>query len=179
MSRYERQLEQLRSLKSEIESQIAAIDSSKYNESPGEGMWNVAQTLEHVMTAELGSMTYIRRKLSDPSSLPKAGLRQTIQNNLLFLALKTRFRFKAPAVVSQTNPEGSVDELLSQWSEHRRELEELIENFPDELADRCVFRHPVSGRMTLSQTLGFMIGHLRHHTVQFERIAKALSARGA
>lgn len=146
---------------------------------PGPGQWSAAQVVHHLLAAETGIVQYIDKKLRNTEELQKASL----SHKLKYLLMRALFRipgikFKAPAKLKALTPEQvpPLPELRQQWESVRRSLEQILNEYPSNLVDRAIFKHPRSGMLTIYQTLDFMLDHILHHQRQVNRIAKALRA---
>jgi len=164
-----RKFEKLEAMKKELTDAISGLPDERLHRHPAPGKWTAAQVMEHVRGAEERSLDYIRKKTSDPSKVPPAGLSSQLRTFALTFALATPLRFKAPDVVANVPEHPDVAELLARWDDVRSQLKDAIESLPNELLGRAVLRHAVAGRMNLSQALDFMISHFRHHRKQIDR----------
>jgi hypothetical protein len=148
---------------------VDSAPAARLNEPPAPGKWSAAQILHHVVSSEGGSLQYIRKKTQTPDAVPRATLMCAVRTAVLAAALASPLKFKAPDVVANVPDKPPVDETLAQWSQIRDELEQMIGELPEGLLERALFRHPVGGRMNMSQTLDFMIAHLKRHSRQLRR----------
>ena len=69
--------------------------------------------------------------------------------------------------------ETDLEEISSRWIAVRQDISGLLQSLESQQLRCGLFRHPVSGWMTISQTLAFTSAHLRHHVYQVERLKKA------
>ncbi len=158
-------LEQMRVL---ILQEIDAGSTDQRNRRPAPGTWSALQVLDHVISSEEMTLSYIRKKTQNPSAVTGAGLGSAIRSLLLKIALRSRLKFKAPPRAA-TFPETQDLELLrSRWTAAREQWRAFIESCPEDLARMAIFRHPIAGRINLEQTLAFMQDHLGHHHRQIE-----------
>lgn len=169
-SEWLQQFERLEEDKSRLFQQIEGLDDAQLNQRPGENQWSIIQVLCHLSKAEELSLIYIRKKMKDRSKLSKAGLGSTLRSAALALFLRSPLRFKAPVRSAEVPEEQDLTTTVSEWDRVRIEWKAVIDSFPTEIQDQAVFRHPVAGRMSLSQALRFMEEHIRHHAKQIDRI---------
>lgn len=149
----------------------------KTHQAPGPGQWSAAQVVHHLVAAETGIGQYIDKKLLQTEELEKAGLRHTLKSLLLRALLRLPFiKFEAPARVKAltTDTVPPLPELQREWAAARRRLEQTLNEYPSQLLNRAIFKHPRSGMLTIYQTLDFMLDHVLHHQRQLERIAKVV-----
>ena len=63
-----------------------------------------------------------------------------------------------------------MDELLEQSKENNEVFRKILEDFPDDKLKYSVFKHPVSGGMSMQHTVDFCNIHMVHHSHQLDRI---------
>lgn len=154
-----------------------ALDEEELNRPPANGGWSVAQVFAHLVTAEKGTLSYIRHKLEKHQSLPRAGAAAAVRSFLLSLGLRSRLRFTAPPVAAVVPERLSFNEIEGEWQAVHGGWALMLEEFPSEALDRAVFRHPFAGRMGLGHALRFVEDHLEHHERQIERILRSNGRR--
>jgi len=164
-----KKFDRLERMKAELLIRIDGVDADRLQRAPQPGKWSAAQVMDHLCGAEGRSVEYIRKKTLDPKSVPPASIMCAVRTILLTTALSSPLRFKAPDVVADVPDNPPVDEVTARWKVVRAELRELIETLPEDLLGRALFRHAVAGRMNMSQTLDFMIFHLKRHSGQIDR----------
>ncbi|WP_375417491.1 DinB family protein [uncultured Hymenobacter sp.] len=145
---------------------------------PRPGQWSAAQVVQHLLLAETGIVAYLRKKLAAQEQLERGGVRAQLRSGLLRLALRLPgLRFKAPPRAGIEPDAATVPplpELRQQWAQVRRQLEQLLNEFPGAQLHHAIFKHPRSGMLTIGQTLDFMLDHVLHHQQQLRRITKAI-----
>lgn len=140
---------------------------------PAEGKWTPVQVMEHILTSERATLGYLRKRLEHPERLGKMNWKNRMRSALLYMALRAPVRWKAPEIVAHPPADRPMPEILEEWDRVRTGLKEVLESFPDNLHGKQVFTHPVSGRMSMHQTLRFLSHHLNRHLHQVERMLKA------
>ncbi len=156
-----------------LENSLKAYTSEQLNRKPAPGEWSVMQVVNHVMMAESGSLNYLKKKLSDPSAIKKAGIGSAIRTWLLNLSqIIPGLKFKAPAFISEDKlpPVSDREAVFQQWRAGRAALRAFLEAQPNEIFAKEAFRHPRGGRMTIAQMLSFFASHLNRHRRQIRRI---------
>jgi hypothetical protein len=146
------------------------LNPEQLNFKPEKDKWSIVQIVYHLFTAE----TLIYHSLMNFSfdiKNEKLGLGSRIRSFLTNLMLNSTLKFKAPSSRLEQFPD-EIDALaLSEnWKKKRNGFVDYLKKFREDKLSYRVFRHPVSGKFTLSQTLGFMNYHLKHHQRQIERI---------
>lgn len=146
---------------------------------PVPGEWAAAQVIHHLLTAEKAIAMALRQTLAaDPATLRRATYRNGLRALLLRLALRLPgLRFKVPPrLLPPPAPEtlSSLPALRAEWAGIRRELEQVLHEFPGTRLHHTVFRHPRAGWLTVGQTLTSILDHTLHHQQQLNRISKVL-----
>ncbi len=155
-----------------LETQLHAYSSEELNRRPMPDQWSVMQVVNHLMMAETGSLNYLRKKLSTPSPMKKAGISAAFRTWFLNLSLSITFiKYKAPASVSEDKLPvvSDRDTVLQQWKTTRQELRSFLNTLPADLFDKEAYRHPRAGRMTMQQMLSFLETHFNRHLNQINR----------
>lgn len=166
---HRRRFEALEAARARALALLDGRDPAALDRPPGPGRWSALQVLHHVVEAEAGTLAYILKKMQAGSSLPAAGLGSRLRGVALRVSLALPLRFRAPAVVASPPAHVDPDVLRARWDEVRRGWRDLLERFPPELGRRLVFRHPVAGRLSLSDALALQKAHLEHHLPQVRR----------
>ena len=158
-----------------LENDLSKYPSEQLNRKPAPGQWSVMQVVNHVMMAEAGSLYYLKKKLSDPSAIKKAGIGSAIRTWLLNLSqIIPGLKFKAQAFINEDKlpPVSDREAVFQQWRASRAALRAFLESQPDEIFTKEAFRHPRAGRMTIVQMLSFFGSHLNRHVRQIKRALK-------
>lgn len=147
------------------------------NKKPSEGEWSPMDNLHHLMRSERLSQGYIRKKLSFNPKLKKANLRTAWRSWLLSTYLKFPMKFKAPQVVSEEHfPEySSLQEVSEQWKQQRHQLKSYLEDLPEHLFDKELYKHPIAGKVTIRGMVDFFGGHMERHSRQIDRALAKLN----
>ena len=135
------------------------------------GKWNALQVLEHVITSEVGTLGYLKKKTLAPAAeLPKAGEDNQTKGESLVKALKSDEKWAAPEVLPDPKGERSLEKQLGFWSNHREQHFDFIQGLDAEYYNKQVFNHPLAGRIDLYHTMEFQADHIKHHMYQLERL---------
>ncbi|MCJ8166383.1 DinB family protein [Pontibacter sp. E15-1] len=143
--------------------ELEGLDDEQLNTSVEEGKWSIVQHLAHVLLVDKSAMDYVLYKLEHAHDLPAASLSNAIKSLALKLALRSGKKYAAPPAVAAIPSHVSLTALRHEWDDNRFQLEDVLTDFPDELLDRCIFKHPHVGPLTISQTLTFLQDHFDHH----------------
>lgn len=144
---------------------------------PSETEWSLQQVLLHIIQIQDVASTVLQKQLANSKELRPTQLKTWYRYALLKLALKSSKKFKAPKVVANVSNEKSLSELRQLWEKSYRNISQIVNNFPKELENKLIFRHPVIGWINIGQTTGFMLDHLKHHQKQIESLYSQLDSK--
>ena len=163
----------------EIESQrmetlnsIKDFTHQQLNRPPLPGKWSAAQILSHLITAEQLSLRYMQKKIQGIKDTTDSGLLEELKINLLILSQRLPgLKFKAPKVVIEQMAElQDLNSIHAEWDKVRRELKILLDNIPDELINRKIYRHALAGYLNVKHCLLFFREHIIHHRRQLRKL---------
>ena len=132
---------------------------------PDDG-WSNLQAGWHLIKSERQTLEYIRKKIQGGSEIAKAGLKARLRHFVLVTSLRLPIRFRAPVSSIHPPDETNSKETIEEWRKTRHNWAEFLKTFPEDMAGREIFRHPLAGRLSLHQTLDFFQQHFRHHLRQ-------------
>ncbi|MFC2186595.1 DinB family protein [Fulvivirgaceae bacterium LMO-SS25] len=142
---------------------------------PGEDKWNMLNVAQHLIQAENGVLRQFE-KFGDGKGKKAnvlAGLRSLLTSLLLKSPAKIKVPKKAREAFKPFDKQG-YESVKNEWDALRNQMQIWAENYPDTKANRYVFKHPVSGLLTPTQTFRFLKDHIDHHIKQIERIRNAV-----
>ncbi len=156
---------------------FAQYSDEQLNRPPANGGWSPIQVLHHLILTDELSLAYIRKKLSFNPTLEKVGLGNHWRSLLLTVFLQSPFKFKAPAMIGDSNLPAfaTLADTRNRWERARRDWQQYLPEIPDQLLDKQVYKHPFAGRLSWLQTVDFIHGHFRRHRKQAWR---ALASAG-
>ncbi len=150
-------------------------DDERLNQKPPDGGWSPMQVMHHLILSEEMSLRYVEKKMSFESAYPVTGFKETWRSFLLWAFLTLPFKWKAPEKIGG-DPEvlpafSSKQKTFERWRAIRSAWAQLIQNMPDDLARRTVYKHPRAGKIGWTHMVSFFGTHLSRHRKQ---IMKAL-----
>ena len=90
---------------------------------------------------------------------------------LYYLLLKSRFRFKAPKVVSDPiKGDVSFEVLMTRWNAVREGLTDVLEHTSIRTLEKTVYKNPIAGRGNFFNAIKMIELHPRHHRMQINRL---------
>ena len=173
--RYHHQFNPARKVQYDTFNWLQTWPREKLTQPEAPGKWSAIQVLDHLYQSQNGVYKYYQKKLRAeflPVSTPMSWLR----GRLLKFYLLSPFKFKAPSVLPQPENEGDLEKMQRQMQDLNTAFDKLIEMHGDRMKGRAIFRHPLMGRISFSDTLGFFHWHWKHHLRQLKRIEKAVLA---
>ena len=145
---------------------MRSFDNDALSKSPGQGVWSPLEVLRHIIISEEGSLKYVQKKLSFNPKLPRATYLTDLRYRILLGGIYSPFRFKAPAVVVPEPAEYDLESLVSQWQNVSEGLQTYLGQIDPRWLDYQVYKHPLAGRLSLVQMVGFLKHHLLRHKKQ-------------
>jgi len=157
---------------------LKTYTDAKLNEQPSDSEWSVLQIMQHLMMAESSAVGYVKKKLSYEPELVNANVLSSFRSIFLSMALTSPIKIKAPAQISGDALLTGLTfwEVAKQWKVQRNELETYLKSLPADYYTKDLYKHPLSGKMTLSSMLSFFNKHVDRHTRQIKRTLKKIDA---
>lgn len=157
---------------------LKLYSDAKLNEQPSPSEWSVLQIMQHLMQAESGAVGYVKKKLSHEPALVNANVMSSFRSLFLNMALTSPIKIKAPDQIGGETLLTNLTfwEVAKQWKVQRNELEMYLESLPEDYFTKDLYKHPLSGKMTLSNMLSFFNKHVNRHTRQIKRTLKKIDA---
>lgn len=144
------------------------------NKQPAADKWSVVQIMQHLTAAEEGSARYMQYKLKNNAVLKKAGLKAWYRFCLLKIANALPLKFKAPVALVPPENSLSFSDAKTEWGITRNALLSVIESMnPDQIKGE-LFKHPIVGRLNMSQALQFMQEHFNRHEKQIFKVLETV-----
>lgn len=153
---------------------LEGLDEELLNTAPAEGKWSVNQIIAHLIQVEQLTNSYIQRKIQTQEPLEFSSIRHTFRSLLLKLALNSGMKFKAPESVANVPATSNLSSLRTQWDTSRYHLEDTLTELPRELMNKCLFKHPYAGPLSIIQTMSFLQDHFNHHARQISQLRQHL-----
>ena len=114
----------------------------------------------------------MQKKIQGIKDTTDSGLLEELKINLLILSQRLPgLKFKAPKVVIEQMAElQDLNSIHAEWDKVRRELKILLDNIPDELINRKIYRHALAGYLNVKHCLLFFREHIIHHRRQLRKL---------
>lgn len=146
------------------------------NLTPANGGWSAIQVAHHLILSEEMSLRYVLKKMSFESKYPLTGFKEKGRSFLLWLFLILPFKFKAPPKIGG-DPEAlprfsTPQETFGRWRAIRSQWTDFVQNMPEDIARRTVYKHPRSGKIGWLHMVLFFQTHLSRHRKQIIKTLK-------
>lgn len=162
----------------ELEAQRLAVETVLDNLTPrqatyriGDSSWTIPQVVDHVVRVERAVLAGARKP-----GVNRARWKRDLRKRILMWSVFTLgVRISVPRRVQHVAPDRDVtlDDARRSWIDVRTAWREFLETIlPDQLGQLAI-RHPLAGPFGYGEVLGFLNGHLRHHTRQIHRIRRS------
>jgi DinB family protein len=154
---------------------VEAVPANQRDRRPAEGVWSVAEVLEHLCRTERGVASLVARRLADACA---AGLECEGEVGSVLGALdryripQTGRRVPAPEPVRPTGT-WSWSEGVMRLAASREALERAVAPGDGLALDRVVHPHPMLGPLSLYQWILFVGQHEARHAAQVRAWAGA------
>ena len=155
-------------------------DLSKYNndvlnKKPTPEAWSTFQVMQHLMTAELRSLTYMKKKLSYGVNIPKAGFKSKLRRLALKIVFALPFKYKAPTQLETFPDSVNFESLKIEWASQRLDLQDFIDKLPDNVIVSEIWRHQIFGKMNIFQMIDFFETHFDRHEKQIHKTLNTIT----
>ena len=150
---------------------VAALDDAALTTRPGVGTWSIREIIEHLVLAE-------DDVIGDFSTLDTRDARARRVGNharyfIVMFILRFRIPVKAPSRAMVPKGERPLEELRATWDEHHRRLRAFVAGLDQAGIQRAIFRHPISGPLSVAQGIAMLDAHLDSHIHQIRRRVSA------
>jgi len=170
----QRILDRLEAERKDLLDELSALPDQRFNTNPSPGKWSISQILTHLITSEKLTLLYMRKKSMGINELDNSGWIESLKMILLKVSQRLPFlTYKAPPIVVEHTPEAlSYAEAVEQWSKVRALLKKFLGAIEERNVRKKIYKHPVAGRLDVSQALEFCGEHIRHHLPQIKKLMK-------
>lgn len=170
-----RRFDKLERQKCEVLSVLARLSTPQLYFRPTPGAWCALEVLDHLIRVEESTLQTVREHLPNGISI---SLRDRAGGLFITSVMLSPMRVKVPPSASMVMPAATKDlsACAASWTEVREKMANLLGSLQPAQGRIGLFRHPVSGWMTMTDTLRFLSAHLQHHRYQLSRLKSAARA---
>lgn len=156
--------------------ELEVLPEEVLKKTPAPGAWSVLDVMHHLQLAEYYSQAYVEKKLSFDPELKPTNLGSWFRSQLLNTYSRWPMKWKAPKGVDEHSfpQDSSLEEVAQKWKTQRAKLKSYLEELPEDLYKRQVYKHPFAGRLSLAGMVSFFNSHFDRHHRQIRRTLKAV-----
>ena len=136
--------------------------------------WSIIQVFSHLNDSELGTIAYMKKKMQAGDNMKDYSFRDKLRVLLSKAFLQSSIKWKAPKYISSPEGKYSLSEMKEMWAETRKKTKAYVDEYPKNLMNKAVFKHPLAGRINITNAIDSMTYHQRHHRYQIKRIKKKI-----
>ena len=176
IARLQTRFDHLERHKQRVVDRVETLGPGQARLCPQPGAWSAVEVVDHLVKVEAAFLDAVRKTLPDGVPVPFSARCKAYG---VIAAMRLPVRVKVPPQASAVVPDTAPDfaTLAPHWTQIRRDISELLGSLNPSQCQRGLFRHPVSGWMTMPAAITFLTAHIRHHEYQLDRIHQALPAR--
>lgn len=134
--------------------------------------WSIAECVEHLALAELRFPEILKEQQQNGISMKKNKKTKITDERIRQKMISKVWKAKSPEVFKPSNRFKNYEQALLALKQQRESTMRYIEETQDDLRS-YFWKHPLTGKIDLYQTLLLMSAHMERHTEQIERIKQA------
>ena len=167
--------QELQTKKQRFLAQLDQLSDEQLRIPEADGKWSLLHVVDHLYIVEKSVLGYCKKKTLNHDACAPANFKTRFRTMMLQAVLKAPVCVKMPKNVQGPSNEISFEETCDSWDQVQNEWEKFLNDFPEVLYDREVFKHPLAGRLTLAGSMEFLVNHFAHHERQINRILKKVN----
>jgi hypothetical protein len=153
---------------------VKSLSESQLNFRVGSNEWTIAECIEHIALAELEFPKILEREMQTPSN-PDLRDKINIKDDEIQPKMTSRrWKAKSPEIFKPTNKFATANEAITAFQNQRMQTIAYVEATKDDLRNHF-WKHPLTGKIDLYQTLLLMSAHLERHIEQIENIKSSIN----
>lgn len=150
--------------------EVESLDPGALHAHPRPGKWSIHEIVEHLVVAE-EDVVIDYRNLHGLEARPR-----TLKNRLTYLIVMLVLRFdipvQAPSEAMLPRGDLSLRALRVRWELNHVRMRAYLDGLDRAKSRRAIFRHPVSGPLTVPQALAMLEAHLDRHIRQIRTLQR-------
>lgn len=149
------------------------MSDAQLNFRPAPDKWTIAECIEHITLAEIEFPKIIEREMQKPSN-PDLRSKINIKDEEIQPKMTSKkWKAKSPEIFKPSNNFTNVKEAIIAFQNQRNQTIAYIQTTKDDLRNHY-WKHPLTGKIDLYQTLLLMSAHLERHIEQIEIIKSSV-----
>lgn len=154
--------------KNQLLKDIAGLSHTQLNFKADSTSWSVAECVEHIAIAEVNIFGLMQQGLAEEANPARRSEIQITDEKLLEVITDRREKFQAPETFKPSNSFGSYEATVKAFTTKRNEHIEYLKTTQDDLRNH--YNQLPFGLVDTYQTILFMSGHAKRHTLQIEEV---------
>jgi DinB superfamily len=151
-------------------SELSKYSQAALTKNPAPSTWSALQNVVHLMEAERGTLSYMKKKLHFEPNPKQTGWK----NQWAYYKLRIAFglpgvKIKAPSYLEAMPTTSDLQTDGAQWAIERQDFKQFVDNMSDAVLSAEVCKHPIVGKLNVLQMLKFMDTHCKRHYAQIRR----------
>ena len=162
------------SLKLKLEALLQRLDSltgAKLSFKAGPDKWSIIEVIEHLVIAEKGLLKQLSTNI--PASTLDPDAKTPDKHQIVIKVMERDIEVDVPHESLEPQGRIALEDLLNQWIDLRKKLQDLLAEIEPAKKDDPVFRHPYGGPLDIADTLQFFEVHFDNHMRHIDRILRA------
>jgi hypothetical protein len=151
---------------------VSAMDATVLDGRVRPATWSIKEIVEHLVLAEEDVLVDIRA-LDRLEPRPRRW-RNRMAYVVVMFVLKYDIPVKAPSSAMLPAGNLSLADLRDRWESNHRHLRGYVLGLDRAAQKRAVFRHPITGPITVRGALRMLDVHLERHARQIRRLERRL-----
>ena len=154
-------------------SAVNNLSETQLNFRPAPVKWTIAECIEHIALAELEFPKILQSEMQQPSN-PDLRSKIRIKDEEIQPKMTSKtWKAKSPEIFKPSNKFSNVKEAIIAFQNQRNRTIAYVEITKDDLRNHY-WKHPLTGKIDLYQTLLLMSAHLERHIEQIENIKSSV-----
>lgn len=145
------------------------LSESQLNFRPASNKWSIADCIEHIALAELEFPKILEKEMQQPSNPDLRSKIQIQDDEIKPKMTSKKWKAKSPEIFKPSNKFANTSEAITAFRNQRNQTIVYVETTKDDLRNHY-WKHPLTGKIDLYQTLLLMSAHLERHIEQIETI---------
>ena len=150
---------------------LDSLTGEKLSFKAGPGKWSIIEVIEHLVIAEKGLLEQLSTNIPDSTLDPDAKTPEKYR--IVIKVMERDIEVDVPHESLEPHGRIALEDLLNQWNDIRKKLQDLLAELEPAKKDDPVFRHPYAGPLDIADTLQFFEVHFDNHMRHIDRILRA------
>jgi len=146
---------------------VRDLSPALLNHKPGPDRWSILEDFQHLVLAEQRTALEVGTALEPEEKNPD-------MLDMVLQVLDQDVIVDVPDPGMVPDGDAALEDLIQDWELSRKHLFEFLESCRPEDLQRQVSRHPVTGPLSVVDSLRLITSHFEHHRRRIEKAIKEL-----